>query len=41
MDALADSLKVIADWITQHITSVDPPPVPDDLAPHIHVPRKG
>lgn len=28
-------------WITQHIAGVEPPPVPDDLAQHIHIPRKG
>lgn len=27
-------------WITQHIRDVDPPPVPDDLAPHIIIPPR-
>lgn len=27
-------------WITQHIAGIDPPSVPDELAPHVIIPRK-
>lgn len=27
-------------WIAQHIPGVDPPAVPDELSPHVHIPRK-
>lgn len=33
-------IRQLHTWITQHITGVDPPPVPDDLAQHIHIPEK-
>ncbi|MGP5098409.1 hypothetical protein ACTXJ1_10355 [Brachybacterium alimentarium] len=33
-------IRSLYSWITQNITGVDPPAVPDELAPHIIVPRK-
>ena len=33
-------IRALYAWITQHIPGVDPPAVPDDLAPYIIVPRK-
>lgn len=33
-------IRVLYAWIMQHIPGLDPPTVPDDLAPYVIIPRK-
>lgn len=33
-------IRALYAWITQHIPGVEPPAVPDDLAPYVIIPRK-
>lgn len=33
-------IRALYSWITHHITGVDPPEVPQDLAPHVVIPSR-
>lgn len=33
-------IRALHAWITHHLPGTELPPVPEDLAPHIHIPRK-
>lgn len=38
--AAVQHIRVLYAWITRHIPGVDPPPVPDDLAPYVIIPSR-